>query len=140
LFTAGDAGVHAFSVTLKTVGNQSVTATDTANPAVIGTEENLTVQAAAAQSLTVTGYPAAVTAGTAHTFTVTAYDAYGNVATGYTGKVHFTSNDPKAVLPADYTFTAGVAGTHTFSATLFTAGIRTLKATDTATSSITGTQ
>ena len=38
--------------------------------------------------------------------TVTAYDAYGNVATGYTGTVAFTSSDPQACFPADYTFTA----------------------------------
>ena len=41
-------------------------------------------------------------------------DAFGNTATGYTGTVHFTSTDGQAVLPADYTFTAGDAGIHTF--------------------------
>ena len=43
---------------------------------------------------------------------MTAQDAFGNVATGYTGTVHFTSNDGSAVLPANYTFTGGDAGTH----------------------------
>ena len=72
--------------------------------------------------------------------TVTAKDAFGNTAVGYTGTVHFTSNDGQAVLPANYTFVAGDNGLHSFSATLKTAGTRSITATDTVTSSITGTQ
>ena len=72
--------------------------------------------------------------------TVTAYDAYGNVATGYTGTVALTSSDPHAVLPASYTFTAADAGTHTFAVTLDTAGTQSITATDTVTSSITGSE
>ena len=63
------------------------------------------------------GYPTPTTAGAAHSFTVTAHDGYGNVATGYTGTVRFSSSDPKAVLPANYTFTTGAEqdnGVHTF--------------------------
>jgi hypothetical protein len=43
-------------------------------------------------------------------------------------------------LPGDYTFTAGDNGVHTFAngVTLFTAGIQTVIATDTSSSSITG--
>ncbi len=52
------------------------------------------------------------------------------MATGYTGTVHFTSTDPQAVLPADYTFTAGDRGTFTFTATLETAGTQSITATD----------
>jgi hypothetical protein len=36
------------------------------------------------------------------------------VVTGYTGTVHFSTNDPRATLPTDYTFTAADAGVHTF--------------------------
>jgi hypothetical protein len=71
---------------------------------------------------------------------VTAKDPYGNTATGYTGTVHFTSSDSKAALPADYSFKAGDAGVHTFSATLKTAGSRSITAKDTVTGTITGTQ
>ena len=46
--------------------------------------------------------------------TLTVEDAYGNVVTGYTGTVHFSTNDPGATLPPDYTFTAADAGVHTF--------------------------
>ena len=72
--------------------------------------------------------------------TVTADDAGGNVTTGYTGTVHFTSSDAQAVLPANYTFTGGDAGTHIFSVTLKTAGTQSITATDTVTGSITGSQ
>ena len=83
-----------------------------------------------------------VTAGTARSVTVTAKDALGNTVTGYIGKVHFTSSDAQAILPADYQFTASDAGTHTFTngVTLRTAGTQSITATDIATSSITGTQ
>ena len=71
---------------------------------------------------------------------VTAFDIFGNTAVGYAGTVHFTSSDPAATLPADYTFTAADQGVHTFTngVTLVTAGNQTITATDTVTSSITG--
>ena len=61
---------------------------------------------------------------------VTAEDAYDNVATGYTGTVHFSSTDGAATLPADYAFTGGDAGTHSFSATLKTIGSQAVSAGD----------
>jgi hypothetical protein len=105
----------------------------------------ITITLPGASTLLVAGYPSPTTAGTANNFTVTAKDASGSTVAGYTGKVHFTSSsDPAAVLPADYTFTGSGTGkdngTHTFSATLNTAGTRSITATDTATPSITGTQ
>jgi Tol biopolymer transport system component len=139
-FIAGDGGTHTVSVTLKTAGSQSITATDTATATITGNQSGILVNPAAAVSLAVTGFPSPTTAGASHNFTVTARDAYGNTATGYRGTVHFTSSDGQAALPANYTFTATDAGVHTFSATLKTAGTRSLTATDTATASITGTQ
>ena len=138
-FTAADAGVHTFSATLKTAGSQSLIATDTATGSITGTQ-TITVQPAAASSLRVAGFPSPIQAGVAGNFTVTALDAFGNTATGYRGTIHFTSSDGQAVLPANYTFTAGDGGVHTFSATLKTAGSQSLIATDTVTGSITGTQ
>ena len=93
----------------------------------------------ATTQLAVSG-PTAITAGSPVNVTVTAKAASGNVATGYTGTVQFASGDSLAGLPASYTFVAGDHGTHTFSATLKTAGTQYLKATDTVTSTITGTQ
>ena len=139
-FTAGDEGTHTFTVTFKTAGTQSITATDTVNAAIIGTEENILIQAAVAKSLQVTGFPTTDTAGASETFTVTAFDAYGNVATGYIGTVHFRSSDPKAILPGDATIFPEDQGTLTFTATLETVGTQSITATDTITSSITGTE
>jgi hypothetical protein len=76
-----------------------------------------------------------------HTLTVAARDAAGNTVTGYTGTVHVTSNDARATLPANYTFTPTDQGRHTFIARLKTVGVeRSITATDTVTASITGTQ
>jgi hypothetical protein len=82
--------------------------------------------------------PANTTAGTSFSVTVTALDANNQTATSYMGTVHFTSTDPNAVLPPNYTFVAADAGVHTFPVTLTTAGSRTVTVTDTTTASITG--
>jgi hypothetical protein len=139
-FTAADAGVHAFSATLKTAGTQSLTAIDSTTASPTGSETGITVNPAAASTMTIAGFPSSITAGAAGNLTVTLKDSYGNVASGYTGTVHFTSSDAKGVLPANYTFTAADAGVHTFSATLKTAGTQSLSATDTTTASLTGTE
>jgi hypothetical protein len=75
-------------------------------------------------------------AGAAFNFTVTALDQFGNVATNYSGAIAFTSSDGKAILPSLGTLNAG---TGSFNATLKTAGKQTITATDTLTTSITGT-
>jgi hypothetical protein len=139
-FTAADAGTHTFSATLLTAGTQSITAADTATSSINGTETSITVQAASANSFAVSGFSSPVGAGTTSSFVVTALDAYGNVATGYTGTVNFTSSDPQASLPANFTFTSSNAGMANFSATLLTAGTQSITATDTANSSINGTE
>ena len=139
-FAATDNGVHTFSVTLKTAGAQSLTATDTQ---ITGTQNGILVNPATASRLILAGFPSPVAAGTAGMVTLTAQDAYGNVATGYTGTVHFTSTDGRAMLPGNYTFTTGAGGdngVHTFSATLGTVGTQALTATDTANGSLTSTQ
>ena len=80
--------------------------------------------------------PSTATVGTAFSFTVTALDSSNNVATTYSGTVHFTSTDTQAMLPANSTL---VNGTGAFSVTLKTAAAETITATDTATTSISGT-
>jgi ELWxxDGT repeat protein len=139
-FTAADAGVHTFSTTLKTAGLQSFTAADTATAGLTGTEGNITVNPAAASSMTVIGFSSTTTAGVAGNITVTLKDPYGNIAASYAGTVHFTSSDSKATLPANYTFTAADAGQHTFTATLKTAGTRSITAADTQSSALTATE
>jgi Calx-beta domain/Domain of unknown function (DUF4214) len=139
-FASSDNGVHLFSVTLKTAGTESITATDTSSSSLTGAESGISVSPAAASTLVASGFPTSTTAGNASNFTVTARDAYGNVATGYRGTVHFTSSDTQAALPANYTFVSADNGAHTFSAALKTAGTRSITATDTSSSSVTGTE
>ena len=142
-FTGADAGVQVFSggVTLKTAGTRSITATDTLTPTITGSQTGIAVTPGAAATFAVVTVTSWV-AGAAHSVTVTARDAYGNVATGYTGTIRFTSSDPAATLPANYTFSGSDAGVHAFSlgATLKTAGTRSITATDTAHSGISGSQ
>ncbi len=132
-------GTGSFIATLKTAGSQSITASD---GLITGQLTPITVNAAAAKTLSLVPQAGTPTHGTAFNLTVTAKDAYGNTATGYTGKVHFTSSDSAATLPADYTFTTGTGndnGVHIFSVTLSLAGTFTVTATDTVTATITGT-
>jgi uncharacterized repeat protein (TIGR01451 family) len=56
----------------------------------------------------------------------------------YTGKIHFTSSDAAAVLPADYTFTTTDAGTHSFPVTLNTLGNQTITVRDVISTGFTG--
>jgi hypothetical protein len=139
-FTTSDPGVHTFSVTLKTAGTQSVTATDTVTGTIEGAQAGIVVTPVAASTLAVSGIPSPTAAGVAGNVTVTAEDPYGNTATGYLGTVQFASSDPAAVLPAGYTFTAADNGVHTFSVTLKTAGTQSVTATDTVTGTIEGVQ
>jgi hypothetical protein len=141
-FTATDAGAHTFPATLATAGAQSITATDTATPAITGVESGIVVTAATPATLVVSGFPSPTVAWTKHSLTVAANDSYGNTATGYRGTIHFTSSDPKAVLPANYTFVAADNGVHVFSlaATLKTVGTHSITATDKAAATIHGSQ
>jgi hypothetical protein len=94
-------------------------------------------------SLSVVASTGTTTAGSVLGVTVTAKDQYGNTVTGYAGTIHFTSTDSQATLPANYTFVVADNGTHAFNnggnrVTLKTAGSQTVTATDTVTSTVTG--
>jgi hypothetical protein len=69
---------------------------------------------------------ASSTAGSPLTVTVSALTSFNTLATNFTGAVHFTSSDPQASLPAEYTFTAADCGVHSFTAILKTAGQQTI--------------
>ncbi len=137
-FTTADAGVHTFSVTLKTAGTRSIAARDTSTGSLTGAEAGITVNPAAASQFIISA-PSRVSAGVPFRLTVTVEDAYGNVVTGYTGTVHFTSTDNKATLPADYTFTAADQGVHTFTGlVLRKKGTQQITITNTLNRSLTG--
>lgn len=129
-------GQGTFSATFKTVGSQTITATDMVKTTITGTTTSITV-AAGPSGFSVTA-PAIVIAGTAFSFTVTAIDGSGNPVTDYLGTVQFTSTDGQAVLPSNSPLTSGT-GTATFSVTLKTAGNQTITATDVVTAALTGT-
>ena len=136
-------GTETFSVTLKTAGTATITATDitdggkspdtspsvTVNPGTF-TKLQLLVPGETSVPGTAsgkTGTPTTQTEGAAFTVTVNAVDANWNLVNSVTDVVHFTSSDVAATLPAD---AALVAGTQTFSVTYNTAGTATLTASD----------
>jgi len=144
-FTAADKGIHTFSVglTLKMAGSQWVRASDTVATSVTGVQNGIAVTAGATRGLVVLTAVSAV-AGASRNLIVRAVDGFGNTTAGYRGTVHLTSSDTRAVLPADYTFTAADAGIHTYSVApavvLKTAGSKWLRATDMVKPAITGVQ
>src|SRR5690242_8958034 len=109
----------------------------TSGPA--GTSFGSLVEKPGATSQLAVAIASSITAGSAQTVTVTAKDQYGNTTPAYTGTVKFTSTDPSAVLSANATFTAADNGVRTVTGlVLKTAGGRSVTATDTGASSITG--
>jgi hypothetical protein len=127
-------GTGTGSVTLKTVGPQTVTATGA--DSLTGSSGAIPVGSAPASKIAVSPAIATADTGTAFNFTVFALDAFNNQAASYSGTVHFSSTDSSAILPANSTLSNGAG---TFSATLKTSGNQTITATDTVTASLTGT-
>ena len=127
-------GTGNFTVTFKTIGSQTITATDTVTASLKATSSAISVVSNTATHLAMNG-PGSTNTRTTFNVTVNALDAANNVSAGYSGTVHFTSSDAQAKLPAD---AALAAGTGNFSATLETAGTQTLTATDRTSASING--
>jgi len=83
--------------------------------------------------------PANANAGVAFSITVTAQNMASATVPTYKGTVHFTSSDPGATLPADYTFVAADNGVHVFNGvSLVTLGSQSITATDTVSNTLTG--
>jgi len=135
-------GAGTFPATLRTPGNQTITAAAVMG-SLAGISPAIAVIPGPATHFAVSGPTAfppgtaySVLSGAAFNFTVTALDASNNVAEVYQGIVQFSSSDGQAVLPANSTLTDG---TGTFPVTLRTAGGQTITVTDTVTASIKGT-
>src|SRR5439155_4117127 len=62
-FLAADAGTQTFNATLKTVGERTITATDTVTATITGSQTNITVTPAAASTLVVSGFADPTSAG-----------------------------------------------------------------------------
>jgi hypothetical protein len=136
------AGTQTFSITLKTSGARTLTATDITDVTkTSNTTPSITVNAGAFAKMQVlvpgetaapgtatgkTGTPSAQTAGTAFNVTVRSVDADWNLVSS-THTVGITSSDSNASLPANGALSAG---TRTVSVTLNTAGSQTVTAAD----------
>jgi len=134
-FTVADNNTHTFSnaVAMKSLGSQTITATDTHSGGFTGTV-HVSVSTSVYGYYTLAG-PSSAGSGTPFTFTVTALTGSGSPNPAYTGTVHFTSSDPLATLPPNTTITGGAG---TFSATLRTAGAQAILANDTVNNAIDG--
>ncbi|MBI1830714.1 MAG: hypothetical protein HYR84_04600 [Planctomycetes bacterium] len=119
-FTAKDKGTHTFHMTLKS----TVTQTVQAGSGALAGQDTVIVDWAATH-FRVDAFKQAI-AGTPTMVNVVALDANNNVVPGYTGKVHFSSTDIYAELPADYAFNAADAGSHLFSVTFLSSGKQSL--------------
>jgi hypothetical protein len=155
-FTAADRGAHDFVIDPGVTGTETVSATDTSNSSVTGSASLLVDPAPVAthfllltgpssgcgsQSSQSSGGP--VSAGVATSVRVVALDDSNHVVTNYTGTVQLSSTDSSTTVggtavPTTYTFTAADRGAHVFSVTPGTTGSEALTATDTSSSSITG--
>ncbi len=135
-------GSGSFSVTLKTAGSATVTASDVTHSGTsASTSASITVNAGSFSQLQVlapgetaapgsglgkTGAPTAQTAGSAFNVTVNAVDANWNLI-NTNDTVTISSTDTNAALPGN---AALVSGTKTLSVTLKTAGSATVTASD----------
>jgi len=144
-FTANDQGKRTVAATeLRTAGLQTITATDVATSAIVGSQSGILVLPDVASILTLAGFPSPTAAGTAGNFKVTARDRFGNLATTYQGTVFFASSDILVAankgLPTNATFMPADKGQRTFAATLKTAGTQSISATDIVNPGVNGTQ
>ena len=126
-------------------GAPTLTASDTGFTTPAATQDETINPSETTHFVVTTGFASPDVAGTAGTVTVTAKDQYGNtVGSGpdqYEGTADLVCTDgQESGLPASYTFTPADAGSHTFTdVVLVTLGSQTFTATDSVTSSITGT-
>jgi len=136
-FTAADGGQKTVSATFTAAGTRIFVATDVANANAQGIAQ-VPVSAAAAARLALSGIPTDAVAGDLVTVTVSAFDAFGNLADRFGGTVTFTSSDPNALLPADFTFGPADRGTRSFTVVLSTAGDTTVSVNSTSLVAATG--
>src|SRR5262245_38639641 len=136
-FTAADRGVKVFSFTPPAAGSLTLTATDTADATVTG-DATLTV----GEAQVVTHFALLIRPVSSMTtpslVLVVALDENNRPVPTYAGTVHFTSSDPAALLPDDFTLTGADRGVKAFTVSFATAGRQTLTVTDTTASDLTG--
>src|SRR5439155_654323 len=136
-------GTKTFSVTLKTAGSATLTASDVTHVAITGSSSPaIPVNAGVFSKLQVlapgespapgtatgkSGTPTSQTAAAAFNVTVNAVDANWNLISSASDTVVITSSDANALLPTNAALSGG---TQTFSITCKSAGSRTVTASD----------
>jgi hypothetical protein len=103
-------GSRQFTVTLNTVGTQTVTAHDLTNGSIATTTSpGIQVLASAPARFAFVTITSPQTAGVPATVTINAVDSGGNLVPGYTGDAILTANTGTgSISPSTVTFTAGV--------------------------------
>ena len=139
-FVAGDLGTKSLPVSLHSVGTWNVSGNDTVTPSVAGAQGNILVKHSSAVSYILSGYPNPITAGGQGNVTIGAYDVCANLDTNYVGTVHMSSTDANGTVAGNYTFLATDQGIAYRSVLFKTAGNQVIKANDTVTASISGSQ
>jgi hypothetical protein len=120
-------GVGFFSVTLVTAGSQSITATDTSDSSITGSETGIKVtHAAAAANVVITPADSSVTAGATKTYSATATDAYGNTW-DVTSSTTWSISSGAGGSWSSNVYTSAIAGswtvTGTYASTPYTTGL-----------------
>ena len=136
--TPTDKGIHTFSVGYNSLGGfWGTTVSDIAQPNIYAATGGVYITSGCTPTtMKVESLPSLASVGTPTQFNVRILDEAEVLVTDYRGTVHFTSSDPNATLPADYTFTASDKGTHTFPVTFRSNGNCTVTASD---STVSGT-
>ena len=115
-YTFTNDGEASFAVVFNTAGYRNLTVVDINNASIYGTLDLIEV-GPVATSVVFENVPFNAQTYMPFSMRVTVYDQFGNVFANYTGQVNFTTTDigGSVMLPADYTFVPGDAGTHLFS-------------------------
>jgi hypothetical protein len=125
-------GTGNFNVTLKTAGLRSISAI---TGGASGSQNGITVNAAAAATIAVSLTSANSNACDSATILAIPQDAFGNQDAGYSGTVGFTSSDTQSILPGN----SALAGAgSSYGITMKTLGAQWVRVTDTANATITG--
>ena len=134
------AGVRTVVVAFTKVGSHTARAEDVAARIPSATTSSVAISPGAPFRVALAPVNPTATAGGPESFTATLVDFFNNTATNYTGTLQFTAlGDPVASVPANFTFGAGDAGSHTFSVTFKTAGSASLAVSDTVRAGVSGT-
>jgi hypothetical protein len=89
-FTGPEAGVHVFSVTLNTAGNQSITATDTVTASITGSQLNIAVDPGPIDHIVISPDTISVLAGVDQAYSAEGFDLADNDLGDFTSNTTFT--------------------------------------------------